>query len=255
MTKKTQFHTSIITKIASLLLIISFIFSLAGISAIASEGHLVTLLIIPDKTVSYTNYDSAYLKLMNTGTGEITNYTLYPYNNFSNKVLLETGEYAVIDVGINGRNDIIFEVEKTQRIKIDASKAIVVHLHDSGIIKPTETTTKHIETTTLTADPSNSSTTQNNPTGTSETTTTTHNVPTITFPDNTENTSDALTNPNGDPITRLPTTNPNIPDIPDEPNDSSDSNKFTIVIFVVLGILSLIIIIFFILVYKKNKAE
>ena len=260
-TTQTHSVTTFTNKIAVLLLIFSIIFSLAGTTALAQEeGHLVTLLIVPDESITYTNYDSAYLKVMNTGTGEIHNYTLYPYNNFSNKVLFETGEYAVIDVGIKGRNDLIFEADN-KRIFIDSAQAIIVNLKDSRIIKTTTTTT-----TTTSGPISVPSTFHSNPILPSgptnpeqSSTSPSLTVPTITFPPY----SDPSSYPNTDSslehttlITKNPYENPYLTTSPDEnpdQNPNKNNNKMTIVILVVLFILALIFIIFFFVMYKKNK--
>ena len=224
-------------------LILSLVLTFAGfiVSASAKESYLVTILLIPDKTVEYTDYDSAYLTIINNHTGQSFSYTLYPYNNFADKVWLEEGEYSVLDVGIKGRNDIIYTCEADD-IVVNGSVAIVVNFHDSKIVNPHTTTTKRTTSPPIT---------------TTAPTTTKPEIPTLfSIPDETHSGIVEITD-----YSEIST--PDVTDITtsiteettQKTKDVTPGNGFVVPVAVVAILLALICAAFFIVLYKKNKEE
>lgn len=244
MTEKAMFTNNIktIPKIISVLFVfILLITSFLPVIAKATNRHLVTLLLIPDKSVSYTDYDSAYLTIMNNKTGESSSFVLYPYNNFSNKVWLDDGEYSVLDAGISGRNDIIFEAE-SEDILVDRNTAIIVNFSDSKIINSNTTQNTKVWTTE-----------KNEKTSATTGSTTTQQEPSTLFsiPDgSTESTvfdTTALTDISQESSSIISTTT-----APE--NTLKEDYDFTFII-IIAAILTVIILVFLIVLYKKNKAE
>lgn len=205
------------------------------ITAQAADRYLVTILLIPDKSFDYTDYDSAYLTIVNNHTGQSFSYTLYPYNNFSNKVWLDAGTYSVLDVGINGRTDIIFE-STSEDVVVDRATAIVVNFGDSKIIAQNTTTSTTKEATTIPV----------------TTGTTKAEIPTL-FPIVTgefTTTQEEITAQTTNPTTIIqePTT------AKSEVGFAEKHPVLTPVIVLVVFV-TIVCIIFFIVLYKKNKAE
>ena len=206
-------------------------------TAQAADRYLVTILLIPDKSFEYTDYDSAYLTIVNNHTGQSYSYTLYPYNNFSDKVWLDKGTYSVLDVGMNGRADMIFESE-SEDIVVDRATAIVVNFGDSKIIKQNTTTATTTKKTT-----------------TEITQTTKPESPTL-FPIITGEYSTTLEDTSQNTSTSyLKTTEPAETTTADTEENSIKEHPYMIPAITVTVLVAIICIVFFILLQKKNKAE
>lgn len=234
----TERATSIIKAISKAIAVIGLILLInLPITALAAQEHLVTILLIPDGSFDYTDYDSAYLTVISNKTGKSYHYTLYPYNNFSDKVSLPEGEYTVVEVGMNGRADMIFEFEAEDNIVVNRSVAIVVKFGDSKIIKQNTTTA----TTTAV------------PTTTQTTGTTKPEIPTL------------FSVPSGDVTLNTDTTETEITDVTTTTvpqretttaktdTDTIENSGFVVPIVIVLAILTIVVIAFFIALHKKNK--
>ena len=241
MTTTTGRTTSITKTVQCLILSLILTFSSFVVRASAKESYLVTILLIPDKTVEYTDYDSAYLTIINNHTGQSFSYTLYPYNNFADKVWLEEGEYSVLDVGIKGRNDIIYTCDADD-IVVNGSVAIVVNFRDSKIVNPHTTTTKRTTSPPIT---------------TTAPTTTKPEIPTLfSIPDETHSGIVEITD-----YSEIST--PDVTDITtsiteettQKTKDVTPGNGFVVPVAVVAILLALICAAFFIVLYKKNKEE
>lgn len=238
--RTTEQVTSIIKAISKAIAVIGFVILInLPITAFAAQEHLVTLLLIPDGSFDYTDYDSAYLTIINNKTGKSYHYTLYPYNNFSNKVSLPEGEYTVIEVGMNGRADMIFEFEAEDDIVVNRSVAIIVKFGDSKIIKQNTTTT----------------TTTSAPTTTQTTGTTKPEIPTLfSVPsgdvtlntDTTETETMAVTSTTA-PQRETTTAKTDI--------NTIKNSGFVVPAVIVLAILTIVVIAFFIALHKKNKED
>lgn len=203
----------------------------------AADRYLVTILLIPDKSFEYTDYDSAYLTIVNNHTGQSYRYTLYPYNNFSDKVWLDKGTYSVLDVGMNGRADMIFESE-SEDIVVDRATAIVVNFGDSKIIKQNTTTATTTKKTT-----------------TAITQTTKPESPTL-FPIITGEYSTTLEDTSQNTSTSyLKTTEPAETTTADTEENPIKEHPYMIPAIIVTALVAIICIVFFILLQKKNKAE
>lgn len=206
-------------------------------TAQAADRYLVTILLIPDKSFEYTDYDSAYLTIVNNHTGQSYSYTLYPYNNFSDKVWLDKGTYSVLDVGMNGRADMIFESE-SEDIVVDRATAIVVNFGDSKIIKQNTTTATTTKKTT-----------------TEITQTTKPESPTL-FPIITGEYSTTLEDTSQNTSTSyLKTTEPAETTTADTEENPIKEHPYMIPAITVTVLVAIICIVFFILLQKKNKAE
>lgn len=210
---------------------------LLPITAYAANSYLVTLLLVPDKSFEYTDYDSAYLTIVNNHTGQSYSFTLYPYNNFSNKVWLESGSYSVLDVGIKGRSDIVFESE-SEDIIVDRSTAIIVNFSDSKIIKQNTTTT----------------TTEAAPTTTTVSKSTEPEISTL-FPvvTNESSTSAALSTTALSSISSETTT---LAESTTLKSDNFTKEHPYMISAITIAIMAVIIcVVFFVALHKKNKAE
>lgn len=230
--------TSIIKAISKAVAVIGLVLLInLPITAFAAQEHLVTLLLVPDGSFDYTDYDSAYLTIISNKTGKSYRYTLYPYNNFSDKVSLPEGEYTVVEVGMNGRADIIFEFEAEDDIVVNRSVAIIVKFGDSKIIKQNTTT----------------ATTTAAPTTTQATETTKPEIPTL------------FSVPGGDVIlntdtTEAKTTTVTIATTAQQETTTAktdistiENSGFVVPVAIVLVILTIVVIAFFIALRKKNK--
>ena len=257
-----------ITKFIALLLIISTIFSIAGLTAYAKETHLVTLILIPDDTITYSNFDSGYMTIVETSTGKSETHTLYPYNNFSKKIALEEGTYVVASAGINGRNDILIEAD-LQRVDVYGPASFVIYIRDSKKMESNTTTLEYsfkdpvliedvtdiLPTQGTTSDSTEFSGTTNPSQSIIDPSNPSYQEPSTLFPimpsDTSENESSTdltITNPyytNTETSTQDNT----------EQNHLSENSKIFIPILIILLILTIICITFFILLNKKNKEK
>lgn len=230
---------SIAKSICSICLVFCIVaIGLLPITAQAADRFLVTILLIPDKSFEYTDYDSAYLTIVNNHTGQSFSYTLYPYNNFSNKVWLDAGTYSVLDVGINGRTDIIFE-STSEDIVVDRATAIVVNFGDSKIIaQNTTASTTKAETTAQTT-----------------TGTTNPEIPTL-FPIVTGEFSTTQNDVSEQSTVYIVTTT-----LVQEPTTAKSDERFAkkhpvlMPVIVLVVFVTIVCIVFFAILYKKNKAE
>lgn len=138
----TKFLTSIFAAIF-------LFFTVACVSYAAADEFLVTLLCKPDSSLKYDDYSVVNVTLICEESGKSYTYKLYPYNNFSDKILLPRGHYMVVNSTIEGRNDVIFGIN-SDTVDVQASTAIVYSLYDSRITTAattTQETTQKIETT------------------------------------------------------------------------------------------------------------
>lgn len=224
--------------------ILIFVLSFSTITASAKQSYMVTILLIPDKSVDYTDYDEAYLTILNNHTGKTYHYTLYPYNNFSDKVRLEEGEYSVLDAGIKGRSDVIFNVD-SEDIVVNRATAIIVNFGDSKIIKQntTETTTEEKRTSSqqvLTT----SATTKQEP----------HTF--FSIPDETHSGIVEVTDSSEISIPDITDITTSITEeITQKTEDVTPGRGFVVPVTVVAILLAVICAVFFIVLYKKNKED
>lgn len=244
---QTEEHMSTIKKISQICVVLCLLLStVLSTAALAADQYLVTLLLIPDKNIEYTDYDSAYLTIVNNSTGQSYHFTLYPYNNFSNKVLLDAGEYSVLDAGLNGFYDRIFEVE-AEDVKVDKATDIIVALKDSEIMQTTTTTKKNTQASTS-AQPTTQSSVEPStlfsiPTGDESTNPSEGNITTSTHDYSTITTQIQPTTPNS----LLETTTQSSSIIKEKPA--------IVIPIIILIALALVVLAFFYVLYKKNKAE
>lgn len=238
MTRSTEQVISIIKSVGKICLLMCFIIAMfCPITAQAADRYLVTILLVPDKSFEYTDYDSAYLTIVNNRTGQSYNYTLYPYNNFSDKVWLEAGTYSVLDVGIKGRTDMIFECTSDD-VVVDRATAFVVNFGDSKIIEQNTTapTTKALVTTTAV------------------TTTTKPESPTL-FPVVTGEYSTTQKETTIQSITQNPSSTIKETTTADTEEPFSERHPVLVPVIFLVVFVTIVCIVFFIILYKKNKAE
>jgi hypothetical protein len=144
--------TTTLTKILSVFF--TLILSLCPIvTSFAAVGQTnVTFVCKVDENIETDDYSPVVVTLMNEDTFEKSSYTLYKYNSFSERYLMDNGTYTIIDARIDNRNDIIFEWDADYSFAIGQIKTIYLELYDSNLIvtDAPKTTTKPTTTTTTT---------------------------------------------------------------------------------------------------------
>ncbi len=146
--------TTTLTKILSVFF--ALILSLCpAVTSFAAAGKTnVTFVCKVDENIETDDYSPVVVTLMNEDTFEKSSYTLYKYNSFSERYLMDNGTYTIIDARIDNRNDIIFEWNADYSFAIGNIKTIYLELYDSNlIVTDVPTTTTKPTTTTTTTDP------------------------------------------------------------------------------------------------------
>ena len=229
---------------SSFIFLLIFVLSFSTIVASAKQSYMVTILLIPDKSVDYTDYDEAYLTILNNHTGATYHYTLYPYNNFSDKVRLEEGEYSVLDAGFKGRSDVIFEAE-SEDIVVNRATAIIVNFGDSKIVQQntTEATTEDTKTSNQHILTTSATTKQE-----------AHTL--FSIPDETHSGIIEITDYSETNTADITSTTTSITEeTTQKTEDITPGRGFVVPVTVVAILLAVICAVFFVILYKKNKEE
>ena len=125
-----------------------------------NDSVLVTVVCEIDDSIKTDSYTIVKFRLMNVSTYEMMDFDLYEYNNFTDKVVIPTGEYYLLNARIDDRNDIICKVQGETTYKIGDNKSIYFKLSDShNLLTEKETTTETpSEITTILSKPEEEST-------------------------------------------------------------------------------------------------
>ena len=94
------------------------------------------------------DYSIVVVTLLNITTQTTEKYKLYEYNNFSEKFLMDKGDYSILYAKIDNRNDIVFEVESEPRFEIGNKNTIYFELFDSEAIEHPTTVQSQTQSTT-----------------------------------------------------------------------------------------------------------
>ena len=125
--------------------------SLAIIPSYAIEESVLTLICSPNFETD--DYDVVFVQILNVKTNKTYAKRLFAYNNFSDKFLVEDGEYTIIEATMENRSDSIYKTD-AKNFTVSGNTITSFTINDSGLANKHTTSTTTTTTTTKETDKS-----------------------------------------------------------------------------------------------------
>ena len=109
---------------------------------------LVTIVCKLEDESLVDDYSVVVVTLLNITNKTTEEYKLYEYNSFSEKFLMDKGDYSILYAKIDNRNDIVFEVRSEPRFEIGNNNTIYFELVNSNAIEHPTTIQSQTQSTT-----------------------------------------------------------------------------------------------------------